>query len=146
MKESQCIYCLETKPVSDFNAEHVVQRSMTAGIQNNLTLIERVCQACNSYFDKHLDRPLAKDSIHGLDRLREGIKPISKLSEYTGRGVDMQTASENRDLNGVPVRVVQRNGDFAYALKPHLVLERKKERTRASSSFPRRFGKRVGEF
>ncbi|GEM_PF-1805194 len=128
IKEAQCIYCLEKKPATEFNTEHVIQHSMTAGIQDNLTLIERVCADCNSYFDKHLDRALAKDTIHGLDRLREKIKPISKLREFTGRNVDMQTASDHADLDGAPVNIINRNGELTYALKPHLVIEIKGDR------------------
>jgi HNH endonuclease len=125
--KARCIYCSESKPLSEFNTEHVIQHSMTPGIQKNLTLIERVCVGCNAYFDTELDRPLAKDSIHGLDRFMAGIKPAKKLKDFKGRDVEMQTSSENPDLNGVTVRAIERDGALAYALRAHLLLERKSD-------------------
>ena len=42
---------------------------------NNLVLHKTVCDECNEFFGKYLDKPLARDSLEGIARYRFGHKP-----------------------------------------------------------------------
>jgi hypothetical protein len=81
MVTTRCIYCLETKPDSEFNAEHVIPRAF-GKFQRNLTL-HCVCESCNTHFGRNLDEKLSRDSIEAVDRVRYGVK---KSSEFRSLG------------------------------------------------------------
>jgi hypothetical protein len=72
MSKAQCVYCLVTKDLSEFNREHVLPEAF-GKYEGNLVLNKRVCVACNDYFSKHLDAPLARDSKEGIDRFQHGL-------------------------------------------------------------------------
>ena len=96
-----CIYCEETKPVTAFNREHVLPEAFGTYANNNFVLHGVVCQACNSYFDKELDRPLARDSKEGLDRFAHGV-----VEPKRGRKVGTRVAVTVRGgvLDGAPLK------------------------------------------
>ena len=50
METYRCIYCLNQKPRSEFNREHVISRFM--GTYENAYVLgnQQVCKACNSFF------------------------------------------------------------------------------------------------
>lgn len=48
-----CIYCLNDRPPSAFNVEHVVPCAFGT-FEQNLTL-DCVCQDCNSYFGRTIE-------------------------------------------------------------------------------------------
>jgi HNH endonuclease len=62
-----CLYCEERKSSDEFNREHVLQEAFGT-YEDNLVLRGCVCTACNDYFSRALDGPLARDSKEGLDR------------------------------------------------------------------------------
>jgi HNH endonuclease len=76
-----CIYCLERKPETEFNREHVVPQAFGTFDEDNLVL-DCVCRACNQYLGDTIDRKLARDSIEGLDRFWSGMKPTSEFKSY----------------------------------------------------------------
>ncbi|MEA4893354.1 MAG: HNH endonuclease [Peptococcaceae bacterium] len=67
-KTRKCIYCLQTKPVSDFNREHVISRFM--GTYENAVVLNHneVCKECNDFFCENLENALSFDSLEGLLR------------------------------------------------------------------------------
>lgn len=70
----KCIYCLEDKS-SDFfkKTEHVLPQSF-GKFQNNHTLNSIVCDSCNQYFGDNLERPLARETMEGMERFDHKIK------------------------------------------------------------------------
>lgn len=81
--EGQCIICLERKPSSDFNREHVFPETI-----NGQLCISSVCKACNGHLGRTIDEPflehIAIASLrhkYGLVRENRGIK--SSLKHYS---------------------------------------------------------------
>jgi hypothetical protein len=95
-----CIYCEETKPVTAFNREHVLPEAF-GKYADNFVLHGVVCQACNSYFDRELDLPLARDSKEGLDRFAHGV-----VEPKRDRKVGTRVAVKVRGgrLDGAPLK------------------------------------------
>lgn len=101
----QCIYCLETKPKTKFNREHVLQKSF-GKFRGSLTLTEEVCRACNKYFGEGLDRILGRDSFEALYRLRYGIKPSEETRDIPYERLILTIPKEGQgDWGGVRVEV-----------------------------------------
>ena len=76
METSKCIYCLEEKPISEFNREHVISRFM--GTYENAYVLgdAQVCKACNSYFCDNMENILSFDSLEGLLRTENLQRPM----------------------------------------------------------------------
>lgn len=76
METRKCIYCLEEKPISEFNREHVISRFM--GTYENAYVLgdAQVCKACNSYFCDNMENILSFDSLEGLLRTKNLQKPM----------------------------------------------------------------------
>jgi len=78
-----CLYCLNDKPVADFNREHVVPEAF-GKFKNNFVLHETVCTDCNTYFGKTLDLKLGRQSIEGLDRYDANMKRPDDKTRFGG--------------------------------------------------------------
>lgn len=78
-----CLYCRETKPNDAFNREHVVPEAF-GRFENNFVLNGVVCEACNTYFGRHLDIHLARDSIEGLDRYGQRVRQPNESTRLGG--------------------------------------------------------------
>jgi len=74
----RCIWCLQEKDEAEFNVEHVMPQSF-GHYEHNFTLINTVCQACNSYFSRELEPWIARDSLEGYDRYRYGQRLTSEF-------------------------------------------------------------------
>ncbi len=84
--EATCIYCQSTKPVGEFNKEHVIPDSF-GRFNGALTLVHTVCKNCNTFFNGELDRPLARESFEGLRRYSR-VKPVEEVVRFQpGRGI-----------------------------------------------------------
>ena len=71
-----CIYCLEEKPLTAFNREHVIPQAFGT-FEGNLVL-DCVCKDCNDYFSRELELKLARDTVEGRERVRAGlVKPAA---------------------------------------------------------------------
>ena len=92
----RCLYCLEMRPASAFNREHVLQQAF-GKFENNLVL-DCVCLACNQAMGDTIDLRLARDTVEGVQRVRAGVTPASKL-----RGLGAKSAITVRYANG-PLR------------------------------------------
>lgn len=77
MQTSRCIYCMQEKPITDFNREHVVSQFM--GTYENAYVLNKrqVCKKCNSYFCDNLENILSFDSLEGLLRTEHLQKPMN---------------------------------------------------------------------
>ena len=121
-----CIYCLESKPESAFNREHVIPEAF--GVFANNLVLDCVCEDCNTYFGKHLDLVVARDSIESLDRVRVGLK---KPSEYKTLGRRGRTHSrfESGPLKGAFAHhVPDPSGDgLAVAPSPQIGIKRSED-------------------
>jgi hypothetical protein len=74
---SKCVYCGETKPLSEFNRGHVIPQAF-GRFEDNLVLHEAECLACNDLFGKSLELALARDSKEGLERFEHGLVKARK--------------------------------------------------------------------
>jgi hypothetical protein len=84
VRSHTCIYCRLEKPASEFNIEHVVPRAFGT-FEQNLTLKNTVCTACNTYFSKELEPHLARDGAEGYERFEHGLKPPSEFKSLGAR-------------------------------------------------------------
>jgi hypothetical protein len=78
------LYCRQNLESKHFNREHVLPEAF-GSFEDNLVLIDTVCETCNAYFGNHLELKLARDSIEGLERYEHGIKLPNDKTSY-GRG------------------------------------------------------------
>jgi len=77
------VYCKTADPALYVGREHVIPQSF-GGFADNL-IARNVCDGCNAYFAKELDRILARGTFGGFSRFRYGVK---KPQEYKGIGRD----------------------------------------------------------
>jgi len=75
-----CIYCLNEKPQTEFNREHVLPDSFGKFI-NALILHDMVCKECNQYFGDKLDIVLARGSMQGAMRYFQSVKPLANFDQ-----------------------------------------------------------------
>ena len=61
-----CIYCLNAKPLGDFDTEHVIPQSFGTFEPDNLTLEQTVCRDCNNRMGRRLEEFLGRDSYEGI--------------------------------------------------------------------------------
>lgn len=87
-QEARCIYCLETKPLGDFNTEHVLHRAF-GGFQGALTLVApydpSVCRNCNDEFSRTIDLAITRDSVEALLRVETGLKDVAEMKGMFSR-------------------------------------------------------------
>ena len=87
----RCIYCLEDKPLSDFNREHVIPEAF-GKFEDNFVLT-CVCQACNTLFSQTFELKLARDSMEGFERFSSGQKPATEFKTYGRRSTTSVTSA-----------------------------------------------------
>lgn len=61
-----CIYCREQKGEEFFNSEHVLPQSFGLYGSETMTLINKVCAACNKLFGETIDKFLARETREGI--------------------------------------------------------------------------------
>ncbi len=80
IESTTCIYCLNEKPKTEFNREHVLPYSF-GKFNNALTLHETVCKECNQYFGDNLDIVLARGSMQGAMRYFQDVRPLTNFDQ-----------------------------------------------------------------
>src|SRR5215208_2756526 len=80
----RCIYCKVEKHAQEFNIEHVIPRAFGM-FEQNFTLKNTVCEACNTYFSRELEPHLARDGVEGIERFEYGLKPASEYKSLGAR-------------------------------------------------------------
>lgn len=101
--EMICIYCQRDLSLSDFSREHVIPRAF-GSFEQNLTLVDLVCAACNQYFGETIDFALARGSAEAVHRLDEGVKPPQSAEDLRQDRVRITWTREG-DWNGVLLRL-----------------------------------------
>lgn len=69
----KCIYCLEEKDADEFSRDHVIPVSFGT-FNNNLTLVNMVCEECNRELGKYVEFYLGKATYEGMMRYDFNIK------------------------------------------------------------------------
>jgi len=67
----KCIYCMRDSGVTFRGVEHVIPQAF-GRFGSNTPTVNCVCDDCNSYFGRELDRLLARDTIEGVSRYARG--------------------------------------------------------------------------
>lgn len=128
MTTSTCVYCRGGGP---FDREHVVAKSFTTRVRDNLTLApgERpaVCRSCNEYFGKTIDLRLGRSSYEAslkflggrrepqnLDQLSRALTvrlpPDSPLGELRLRYVPARPGGTGLAVEPVPQVTLKKDG------------------------------------
>ena len=89
MSQRVCIYCVERKPASAFNREHVMLAAF--GMFEGNLVLDCVCWDCNDFFSKHVDLKFARDSVEGFFRYVTGVK---STADYISLGSRSTTRVE----------------------------------------------------
>lgn len=76
-KQATCIFCSQTKPLSDFNRGHVLPESF-GSFERTFVHQYAECRECNDFSGRSLELPLARDSKEGLDRFQHGVLRAEK--------------------------------------------------------------------
>ncbi|HEX6371847.1 MAG TPA: HNH endonuclease [Longimicrobium sp.] len=100
-----CVYCLNEKPVAEFNREHVVPQAFGV-FSHNLVLSHCVCAGCNSYFSGTVDIYLARKSSEGLERYTWGLKSFGEVDKFYYGDVIVRVDAPGSAYNGALVRKV----------------------------------------
>jgi HNH endonuclease len=79
-----CIYCLASGPNIVFNREHVMPEAFGM-FEQNLTLLNEVCQDCNTAMGKDVETPGNRGSIEGVHRFKTGELTTAKRFLKTPR-------------------------------------------------------------
>jgi hypothetical protein len=104
-----CIYCGATEEHVAFNREHVVPESF-GRFNGALVLHDMVCVGCNSHFGDTIDRALARDSIEGLERYRQGVKSPRDARNFQYGNVKL-LAHEAGEFSGAEIRLAAAEGE-----------------------------------
>jgi hypothetical protein len=119
LSSSRCLYCGETKPLSEFNKGHVMPQAF-GRFEDNLVLHGEECIACNDLFGKTLELALARDSKEGLDRFAHGlVKPrkdgrrfgggrikFTNQGRFEGASLEIDPDAPSNELRLRPVREI----------------------------------------
>jgi len=93
--EKFCVYCGQTKPISEFSDEHVLPEALGGNLYQNPFLLKDVCERCNNICGLFVDGPFIKSwfTHNGMaqgalysGRIGQAVLPlnyIGKLDEVT---------------------------------------------------------------
>ncbi|MDD5014664.1 MAG: HNH endonuclease [Atribacterota bacterium] len=83
METIKCIYCQQSKPLSNYiKVEHVIPQAF-GKFNNNYTLKKVVCDQCNQLFGDTIDLFLSRDTYEGVLRF---VHDIKGMKEYKNMG------------------------------------------------------------
>ena len=114
----KCIYCTNDVLPGGFNTEHVISRAFGT-FENNLTLTDLVCRACNQFFGDNLERVFARDSFEALDRIKVGLKPVEEIGEMPQSRLTF-TAAIGGEWDGLRLALIAEDGREAVTLVPQV--------------------------
>jgi len=97
-----CVYCVEEKPASEFNREHVLPEAF-GKFKGAPSRLRCVCKICNDFFAKELEPALTRDSPEALLRLECGQKPLEESGQL--RRERFRLRAEEGPLAGMEVQV-----------------------------------------
>src|SRR3989338_249143 len=98
MKSKLCIYCGNRNHLEFKGKEHVIPQSFgTFGAET--PTLDCVCDACNDFFGKQLDLVLARDTLEGLTRYKNGILSEAKRPQK-GLNFSLIESEETGEFGG----------------------------------------------
>lgn len=112
-----CIYCPSTIPPT--KREHVMSQALGT-FEQNWTL-SCVCDECNSYFSKHLELALGRDSFEGYRRVELGVVAPEKIEKLLHRRVKF-TLQDGGVFDGLRMVMKADEAGIAPAPKPQVGL------------------------
>lgn len=114
----RCIFCLEEKPATEFNREHVVPRMMGTYDGSSPVLIHyEVCQGCNSFFSERLENEIALDSYEALIRIIN--RRLKGQKHRNLRNSRIKATAEYGPFSDMPLHfVLNPNESSGYELVP----------------------------
>ncbi len=81
MRPKLCIYCDETDPTKFSGREHVIPQAFGKFGSKTPTL-KCVCDGCNAVFGKELDQMLARETLEGVLRYKQGRVSSEKRVQH----------------------------------------------------------------
>ena len=100
----KCVYCLQDKPKSEFNKEHVNPKAFGTFV-NNMTLSDQqVCKMCNTAFSAELESVIAEDSLEALSRITSGTQNFE--DGYELHNTRIKIRGQDGVLKGLDFRVL----------------------------------------
>lgn len=112
----RCVYCLERKPSTDFNREHVVPEAF-GKFKHNLVLT-CVCRACNQAFGDDFDRKFAKDSPEGFARFLHGHKDVAEYKTFGAASTTTLKWHSDGPMKGMKMKPRPADGSQAFDTEP----------------------------
>jgi hypothetical protein len=107
MKLYKCVYCLQDKPESEFNKEHVTPQAFGM-FQQNLTLHNnQVCKRCNKFFSDEMETVISEDSYEGLLRRTNGTIIFDNGRKLRHNRITI--TGQDDVLNGLNFQVISDN-------------------------------------
>ncbi|MFA5995575.1 MAG: HNH endonuclease [Patescibacteria group bacterium] len=96
---AKCIYCFDADHKNFTGVEHVLPQSFGT-FANATPTLTTVCDKCNAYFGKELDFFLARESLEGVTRYRNGIFS-SEAQRQKSMAISAPKTPEMREYGGV---------------------------------------------
>ena len=94
-----CPYCRLTTPEARYaKREHVIPQSF--GTFEQSLIAWNVCDSCNEFFDRELDRVLARGTYEGFLRFRVGNKPVREY-KHIGRAAKIRFEAKTGPWTGM---------------------------------------------
>ncbi len=119
-----CIYCLRERPLSDYRKrDHVMPRAF-GGFENSPTL-DCVCDDCNGYFGRTIEREISRDSLEGLLRVYKGMKPASEAGDLRSKRSRLELNHEDPAWEGRHLVWAEGQGKPAASLVPQVGFPRR---------------------
>jgi hypothetical protein len=84
----KCIYCLHED--NAFDRDHVLPEAYGTFAPISFILYNAVCQPCNNYFGRTIERSLSRDSMEALLRFRYGTKAASEARDLPYRRLELK--------------------------------------------------------
>lgn len=120
----KCIYCMQDKPASDFNTEHVISRMMGTYDGNGLVLNHcEVCEECNKFFSQVLESEISLDSYEAMARFKYVHRPSAKKRKLGGSRLSYR--GETSSFRGMPLQGYvseDRYSEFQFDLQPFVAI------------------------
>lgn len=114
----QCIYCMEKKPSSGFNKDHVIPEAFGKFGKQTMTLVKFVCRNCNQFFGDHMENDLGRDTLYGV--IYRSISGVISAKEFYANKKHKKNLSQPYMRNDLYGDMLVDISDFDSNLDPQL--------------------------
>lgn len=98
----RCIYCMNEKPLEEFNREHVFPKAFGTFAPDSPVLHGMVCMNCNGRMGREIENIVTHGSMEGFLRYVNSMPPSKKIRDLDQRRVHL-TLPDPPDWRGVRV-------------------------------------------